>query len=626
MTGIFADSEQPIRRICCLGAGFVGGPTCTVIASQAAYVKVTVVDLDQCRINAWKSNTLPVSEPGLLELVHLARDAGPPRIPRSPLSGKKIAVDTARQVLTNRDQRGSVPPHRQQNLFFSTSIESAIEEADLIFIAVETPARGGDIVHGSSPDLSRFNSAVEMVGQHAKQDFIIVTKSTVPCGTAQEVHRLLSKEVHPWIQFEVLSNPEFLAEGTAVHNLLEPDRVLIGSRSSIRGLLAARKLADVYANWVPRDKIVRMSSASCELSKLAANAMLAQRISSMNSLSILCEKVGADVAEVSHACGLDRRLGPYMLQASVGFGGSCFRKDLLHLINAASSRGLDEVAEYWESTINMNEHQKSRFVSSIKSRVPNASGDRTIAVLGFAFKAETNDTRDSAAALVVRELLNAGYHVRIYDPEVEEGHIWLELRRDHLSFNRNRSQAVVCSTPYEACDGAHAVAITTEWKEFFYTPSIAGFTPPHDGMTAGQDLDITIEHQVTKPRLQDIGITIEHQVTKTIRDFPVVLGNGPPSFEAAGIWHDTTAKRIDYSIQHIESRREMQTWLGEGKDGDLKASKAGGRSRVRWEHVAQLMQEPRYIFDGRNVVDPCIQALGFKLEAIGKPRQAERVC
>ena len=509
-------------------------------------VKVTVVDLDVNRINSWNSFDLPVSEPGLRELVSFTRDGIVSGISEFHVGQKKVTFDANHEELHGvLNGPNSLTTSRRPNLFFSNSVASAIQEADLIFLAVDTPAR-----EGTGPDLSRFDAAVKMVGEHAKHDFIIVAKSTVPCGTAKNMHGLLSATVRPHVQFEVLSNPEFLAEGTAIRDLLDPDRVLIGSASTSRGLLAARKLAHIYAHWVPRGNIIRMSTVSCELTKLAANAMLAQRISSINALSALCENVGADISEVSHACGLDHRIGPHMLRASIGFGGSCFRKDILHLINIASTEGLDNVASFWNSVLSMNEHQKSRFATRIQSRIPIASTEKTIAILGFAFKAETNDTRDSAAAAVVRKLLESGYHVRIYDPEVKKAQIYLELQRDYGHLARKHSQVVVCSSAYEACKDDHAAAIMTEWRMFRYPPS--------------HEENISLNRTCTTAKLnplptmdQDLSITVDGMVS--------------------------------------------------------------GRKFLRWDRIVQLMVEPKYLFDGRNILDPSIEALGFKYEAIGKP-------
>uniref|UniRef100_A0A2K6DLB4 UDP-glucose 6-dehydrogenase n=1 Tax=Macaca nemestrina TaxID=9545 RepID=A0A2K6DLB4_MACNE len=350
-----------IKKICCIGAGYVGGPTCSVIACMCPEIRVTVVDVNESRINAWNSPTLPIYEPGLKEVVESCR-------------GK--------------------------NLFFSTNIDDAIKEADLVFISV-------------------------------------------------------------------LSNPEFLAEGTAINDLKYPDRVLIGGDETPEGQRAVQALCAVYEHWVPREKILTTNTWSSELSKLAANAFLAQRISSINSISALCEATGADVEEVATAIGMDQRIGNKFLKASVGFGGSCFQKDVLNLVYLCEALNLPEVARYWQQVIDMNDYQRRRFASRIIDSLFNTVTDKKIAILGFAFKKDTGDTRESSSIYISKYLMDEGAHLHIYDPKVPREQIVVDLSHPGVSEDDQVSRLVTISKdPYEACDGAHAVVICTEWDMF----------------------------------------------------------------------------------------------------------------------------------------------------------------
>lgn len=411
-----------MNKICCIGAGYVGGPTMAMIACKAPDVRVTVVDLNEKRIAAWNSDKLPIYEPGLDDLV--------------------------------REARG-------RNLFFSTDVTGAIREADIIFVSVNTPTKMNGIGAGRAADLRYVESVARTIAEVATTPKIIVEKSTVPVRTATTIQEIL--EAHPSAaKCQVLSNPEFLAEGTAVADLLNPDRVLIGGERTPEGSAAIEALAGIYARWVPRERIITTNLWSSELSKLVANAFLAQRISSINAISALCEATGADVDEVAHAIGRDSRIGPKFLKASVGFGGSCFQKDVLNLVYLCEHFGLPEVADYWESVIRMNDWQKGRFSSTLVKTLYNTVADKRIAVLGFAFKKDTNDTRESAAIQVCRDLLSEHANVVVYDPKVGEEQIVADLfgkeaRNPRLSVARSAA---------EACSGAHAIAVVTEWDEF----------------------------------------------------------------------------------------------------------------------------------------------------------------
>ena len=419
--------------ICCLGAGYVGGPTMAMIAAKCPDIKVTVCDPNEKRIAAWNSDTLPVYEPGLQEVVESAR-------------GK--------------------------NLFFSTDVRKAIREASIIFVSVGTPTKTYGVGAGRAADLKYIESAARMIAEEAVGPKIIVEKSTIPVKTAEAMLTILrsnSKEG----TFQVLSNPEFLAEGTAIEDLNNPDRVLIGGEQTPEGLAAIEEVVSIYARWIPREKILTTNLWSSELSKLVANAFLAQRISSINSISALCEATGADVDEVARAIGKDSRIGPKFLKASVGYGGSCFQKDILNLTYLCQHFGLPEVAAYWESVVKINDWQKARFSGRIVRDLFNTVSGKHIGILGFAFKKDTNDTRETAAIAVCRDLLAEGAKVFVYDPQVDEE----QIRADVLGTGTNPNLIVVKSAE-EACKGAHAVAVLTEWDEF----KELDFKKIHDGM------------------------------------------------------------------------------------------------------------------------------------------------
>ncbi len=398
-----------------------------VIALKNPNVKVNVVDINAERIAAWNTDELPVYEPGLLEVVKQARG---------------------------------------RNLFFDTDIEKGIREADMIFISVNTPTKTYGLGKGRAADLRYVELCARQIAEVATTDKIVVEKSTLPVRTAQAIKTILS-ETGNKARFQVLSNPEFLAEGTAIKDLLEPDRVLIGGDQTPEGLAAIEALTQVYASWVPRERIIQTRLWSSELSKLTANAFLAQRISSINSISALCEATGADVDEVAYAIGTDSRIGSKFLKASVGFGGSCFQKDILNLVYLCEFFGLPEVARYWEQVIALNDYQKRRFAQNIIHTLFNTVSGKKIAMLGWAFKKDTNDTRESAAIYVADHLLNDMANIWVYDPKVPAKSMYADL--DYLgtrSPEDNRKHLTVTADPYEACKNAHAIAIITEWDEF----------------------------------------------------------------------------------------------------------------------------------------------------------------
>ena len=443
-------------KICCIGAGYVGGPTMAMIALKAPHIEVRVVDMNAARIAAWNSDALPIYEPGLDDVV--------------------------------RQTRG-------KNLHFSTDVHGAIKAADIIFVAVNTPTKTYGVGAGRAADLRFIESVARTIAQHANGPKIIVEKSTIPVKTAETIKDILAANTVGH-KFEVLSNPEFLAEGTAVADLISPDRVLIGGERTPTGEAAIKVLADVYANWVPRERIITTNLWSSELSKLVANAFLAQRISSINSISALCEATGADVDEVANAIGKDSRIGPKFLKASVGFGGSCFQKDILNLVYLCEHFGLPEVASYWEGVVRMNDWQKHRFAGKIVRSLFNTVADKKIAVLGFAFKKDTNDTRESAAISVCRDLLAEQARVVVYDPKVPAD----EIREDVLGKGVENARLVIARNAYEAADGAHALAVVTEWDEFKsldYVKIFAAMQQPAFVFDGRNILDL--------PRLRQIG-------------------------------------------------------------------------------------------------------------------------
>lgn len=406
------------KNILCIGAGYVGGPTMAVIADRCPDCKVTVVDINSERIAAWNSDNLPIFEPGLDEVV--------------------------------KRRRG-------KNLFYSTDIAGGIKAADIIFVSVNTPTKTFGAGAGKAADLQYLEKTARSIVEYADSDKIVVEKSTLPVRTAQAMSRILQSNTKN-LNFPVLSNPEFLAEGTAISDLENPDRVLIGGMETPEGQAALNELIELYAQWVPRERIITTNLWSSELSKLVANALLAQRISSINSISALCEKTEANVYEVAAAAGRDSRIGPKFLHASIGFGGSCFKKDILNLVYLCEYYGLPEVAAYWEQVVKMNDFQARRFVQNMIGAMFNTVSAKKIAIFGFAFKANTGDTRESPACAVCHQLLEERAELSIYDPKaLENAKIDLANAQGRINY---------CTSPYEAAKGAHAIAIMTEWNEF----------------------------------------------------------------------------------------------------------------------------------------------------------------
>ena len=418
------------KNICCIGAGYVGGPTMAVIALKCPHINVTVIDANPEKIKAWNGpiEELPVYEPGLAEVVNEARG---------------------------------------RNLFFSDDIARNIEKAEIIFMAVNTPTKTEGEGAGMAADLRYIESCARDIAKYSKSDKIVIEKSTLPVRTAEKIKEIL-EENSTDIHFEILSNPEFLAEGTAIQDLFKSDRVLIGGDETESGQKAVQTLVDIYANWIPKEKILTTNVWSSELAKLASNAMLAQRISSINSLSALCEKTGANIDELSKAIGMDHRIGPHFLKASVGFGGSCFQKDILNLVYLCKYYGLEEVAEYWHQVIKINDYQKNRFAQKIIDHFGGDLKGKKIAVLGWAFKANTNDSRESPAIYIAEKLFKAGAILEIYDPMVSKESIFRDINFywEASKTEDLKAQISVLDSIDTLDPKIDATAILTEWEVF----------------------------------------------------------------------------------------------------------------------------------------------------------------
>ena len=419
-----------IKSICCIGAGYVGGPTMAVIAINCPKIKVTVVDIDSEKIKRWNGpvENLPVFEPGLSEIV------------------KKV---------------------RNRNLFFSDQVDEAIKNSEMIFLAVNTPTKTSGEGSGMAADLKYIEASAKKIAEVAINDKIVIEKSTLPVRTAERIKEILhEKEGGP--SFEILSNPEFLAEGSAIQDLYKSDRVLVGRDETKSGRNAAKKLIDIYLNWIPKEKIITSNIWSSELTKLASNAMLAQRISSINSLSALCEKTGAITLEVSKGIGMDHRIGKHFLNPSPGFGGSCFEKDILNLVYICQHCGLNEVAEYWHQVIKINDYQRDRISNTILKYISN---NNTASILGWAFKKNTNDSRESSSIYISYKLLSEGVKFKIYDPKVHKDRIIHDLlnlnkKKNQLSDELILNNLVVCKNIDDALLNSDIIAILTEWEEF----------------------------------------------------------------------------------------------------------------------------------------------------------------
>ena len=422
-----------IKKICCIGAGYVGGPTMAVFASHCPNIQIKVVDINEDRINAWnslQSKELPIFEPGLDNLIF---------------------------------------KYRNKNLFFTTELEESISEADMIFISVNTPTKTRGVGAGQAIDLKWVESSARQIAKFSKDHTIVVEKSTLPVKTAETIKKILISsqdlEFRDKKTFSVLSNPEFLSEGNAINDLQNPDRVLIGGDDEY----AIESLSNIYFKWVPKDKVLKTNIWSSELSKLTANAFLAQRISSVNSISSLCEKTGADIHQVCKAVGMDSRIGKKFLEPGPGFGGSCFQKDILNLVYLCNFYKLEEAANYWQSVLDINNWQKSRISKIVVNYLFGNISGKKIAILGFAFKANTNDTRQSPCIDICNDLLDEGAHLSIYDPKVENYKIKKDLENKNINLTNGTygGSLEICSSAREASMKSDAIVVLTEWEEFY---------------------------------------------------------------------------------------------------------------------------------------------------------------
>jgi len=419
-----------IKKICCIGAGYVGGPTMAVFASHCPNIEIKVVDINKERIDAWNSvdlKQLPIFEPGLDDLVI---------------------------------------NHRNKNLFFTTNLKESISLADMIFISVNTPTKIKGVGAGQAIDLKWVESSARQIAEYSKGHTIVVEKSTLPVKTAETIKKILlsSQDLNCKDRktFSVLSNPEFLSEGNAINDLQNPDRVLIGGDDQN----AIDSLSNIYSKWVPKEKVLKTNIWSSELSKLTANAFLAQRISSVNSISSLCEITGADIHQVCKAVGMDSRIGQKFLAPGPGFGGSCFQKDILNLVYLCNFYNLEEVANYWQSVLDINNWQKSRISKIVVNCLFGNVSSKKIAILGFSFKANTNDTRQSPSISICKDLIEEGAHLSIYDPKVEKYKIEKDLADQKIN-NNDYGTWKICSSIKESALKSDAVVILTEWEEFY---------------------------------------------------------------------------------------------------------------------------------------------------------------
>ncbi|KAJ4385456.1 hypothetical protein N0V93_009884 [Gnomoniopsis smithogilvyi] len=627
--------SRPIRNICCVGAGYVGGPTAAVIAFNNPHLRVTVVDLNETRIRRWNSRHPPIYEPGLEDIVRVARD-GTQKTSFDTEPSLSLPADveilpdapgSSRTVYGGAQHQGStVLPARQPNLFFSTEVGQSISEADIVLVAVNTPTKTRGAGKGCATDMTAFEAVTADVARHARPGAIIVEKSTVPCRTAAMVQETMA--VHrPGVHFEILSNPEFLAAGTAVNDLLYPDRVLIGSSPTPSGRKAASALASVYAAWVPRERIITTNVWSSELAKLVANSMLAQRISSINSIAAVCEKTGANVDEVAAAIGVDPRIGDKFLKAGIGFGGSCFKKDVLSLVYLAQSLGLDEVADYWRQVNTMNEYSRDRFAARVVRCLNNTLVGKKVTILGYAFKKNTNDTRESPALEIVRTLLEEGpKEVAVFDPCCNPGMVreeikWLLKDLDCKILKEDGGPLVVYENVYEACAAADAVLITTDFDEFKSGSSqkkqASAGRLSAEGLK-GPDAISTTSKKSQKPGTFDPRPFNAAEPTEldllSLQKFLIKKLPLTSMSPATSSPHDPLRRLYPEPACATDCPD-----CGLEKTGYTPNEEYKPKERLDWAKVSYHMKKPRWLFDGRGVVEVKeMELLGFRVESVGR--------
>ncbi|PTB38708.1 uncharacterized protein TrAFT101_006730 [Trichoderma asperellum] len=588
-----------IRNICCVGAGYVGGPTAAVIAFQNPHIKVTVVDRDVTRIRRWNSRHPPIYEPGLHDIVRIARDGG-----------RETTVSGQPSDETSVSEKGETSvARREPNLFFSTDVAGHIAEADIVLVAVNTPTKERGVGAGSATDMTAFEAVTGFVAQYAREGAIIVEKSTVPCRTAQLVADTLAMH-RPGVHFEILSNPEFLAAGTAVNDLLYPDRILIGSAPTPSGKRAAEALLEVYAAWVPRERILTTNVWSSELAKLVANSMLAQRISSINSISAVCEQTGADVDEVARAIGVDPRIGNKFLMAGIGFGGSCFKKDVLNLVYLADTMGLPEVGEYWRQVVKMNEYARDRFTNRVIKCLNNTLVGKKVTILGYAFKKNTSDTREAPALEMIKTLLEERpREIAVFDPCCNPFVVKNEIKA--LLGPQITASVQVYGNAYDACKDSTAVVIATEFDEFRNQPVPKPAPTPVDqpapkmiGRKPNPKSDPRPFKEST-PTENDLLALHKHLVQRdgqTSED-PLDRFNVEPDCD----------EDCPDCIQARESEENgFATGMGSAEEYKPK-------ERLDWVRIAETMAKPRWVFDGRGVIDSReMVKLGVRVESVGR--------
>jgi UDPglucose 6-dehydrogenase len=583
--------KKPIKKVCCVGAGYVGGPTASVIAYTNPDLQVTVVDLDVVRIRRWNSRHPPIYEPGLHDIVRVARDGARPFKFSNKSEGEE-AEDGVEALDV---------PVREPNLFFSTDVAGTIAEADVVLIAVNTPTKYRGIGAGSATDMTAFEAVTGVVAQHARPGAIIVEKSTVPVRTAQLVHETLSMH-RPGVHFEIVSNPEFLAAGTAVNDLLYPDRILIGSDPTPSGQAAAEVVANIYASWIPRSRIITTNVWSSELAKLVANSMLAQRISSINSISAVCEKTGADVDEVAKAIGVDPRIGDKFLRAGIGFGGSCFKKDILNLVYLAESCGLEEVGEYWRQVVKMNDYARDRFSNRVIRCLNNTLVGKKITILGYAFKKNTSDTREAPALEMIKTLLEERpREIAVFDPCCNPIVVKDEITAVLGSVAQSGS-VVVYGDGYEACNGSTAIVIATEFDEF---SNKKPRTPPASPATT--------KNKKTKPDPRPfVGAQPAAIDLLSLHKFLVQTSDGDDPMNRFNT-------EPDCPLDCPDCRREVEARETGHATGMGSAEEYRPKERLDWAAISASMSKPKWLFDGRGVIDAKeITRLGIRFESVGR--------
>ncbi|TGO63142.1 hypothetical protein BCON_0015g00710 [Botryotinia convoluta] len=549
-----------VQNVCCVGAGYVGGPTAAILALQNPQIKFTVVDKDTSRINQWNSKHLPIHEPGLPEIIRICRNgsrafsiSNDPSTEDAELSSEDFFEHTDHIVI----------PARSPNLFFSDNVENCLGEADIIMIAVNTPTKTYGIGAGKATDMTAVESVVQDIGKYAKSGAIIVEKSTVPGRTGEFIKDILAI-LRPNEIFSILSSPEFLSAGSAVQDLLHPDRILIGSSRSHTSTLAAHSLASLYP-WIPSQKLIYTTTASSELSKLVSNAMLAQRISSINSISAICEAINADIDEVSLAVGLDSRIGGKYLKAGIGFGGSCFGKDIKSLIYLAEGLGLDEVVAYWESVLVVNEWQRRRWVERIVKKMGGGLRGKKVVVLGYTFKRGTGDVRESLARDVTRMLgEEKPGEIVVWDDGCDR-----DVLREEV---KGVASVRVEEDLYMACERADALLICRELENSTKGESEELVDPrPFFGCPSEMDL-LELRRYLSSQFCAEVDV-----------DDPLGrLYPEPPCEEGCA--------KCEY-----------------GKNTNVREEQV-----IDWKKLVKGMKAPRWIFDGRGVVDR------IELEKIGK--------